>query len=66
MDKERQEMQSKYEKKFSECSQLQEKNQTKQDKDSVKNGEIIKQYLLSLEKMLEESERLQSFQFTNV
>ena len=46
--------------------QLQEKNQTKQDKDSVKNGEIIKQYLLSLEKMLEESERLQSFQFTNV
>ena len=26
MDKERQEMQSKYEKKFSECSQLQEKN----------------------------------------
>ena len=46
--------------------QLQEKNQTNQDKDSVKNGEIIKQYLLSLEKMLEESERLQSFQFTNV
>ena len=46
--------------------ELQEKNQTKQDKDSVKNGEIIKQYLLSLEKMLEESERLQSFQFTNV
>ena len=46
--------------------QLQEKNQNKQDKDSVKNGEIIKQYLLSLEKMLEESERLQSFQFTNV
>ena len=38
--------------------QLQEKNQNKQDKDSVKNGETIKQYLLSLEKMLEESENV--------
>ena len=46
--------------------QLQEKNQNKQHKDSVKNGETIKQYLLSLEKMLEESEKLQNFQFTNV
>ena len=46
--------------------QLQEKNQNKQDKDSVKNGETIKQYLLSLEKMLEESERLQNSLYTNV
>ena len=46
--------------------QLQEKNQTKQDKDSVKNGEVIKQYLLSLEKMLAKSEKLQNFQFINV
>ena len=46
--------------------QLQEKNQNKQDKDSVKNGELIKQYLLSLEKMLAKSEKLQNFQFTNV
>ena len=45
--------------------QLQEKNQNKQDKDSVKNGETIKQYLLSLEKMLEESERLQDSLYTN-
>mgnify|MGYP000455862093 FL=1 len=46
--------------------QLQEKNQNKQDEDSVKNGETIKQYLLSLEKMLEESEKLQNFQYINV
>jgi hypothetical protein len=46
--------------------QLQEKNQNKQDKDSVKNGETIKQYLLSLEKMLEESERLQNSLYINV
>ena len=46
--------------------QLQEKNQNKQDKDSVKNGETIKQYLHSLEKMLEESEKLQNFQYINV
>ena len=46
--------------------ELQEKNQTKQDKDSVKNGEVIKQYLLSLEKMLAKSEKLQNFQFINV
>ena len=46
--------------------QLQEKNQNKQDKDSVKNGEVIKQYLLSLEKMLAKSEKLQNFQFINV
>ena len=46
--------------------QLQETNQNKQDKDSVKNGETIKQYLLSLEKMLEESERLQNSLYTNV
>jgi hypothetical protein len=46
--------------------QLQEKNQNKQDKDSVKNGETIKQYLLSLEKMLEESEKLQNSLYTNV
>ena len=45
--------------------QLQEKNQHKQDKDSLKNGETIKQYLLSLEKMLEESERLQDSLYTN-
>ena len=46
--------------------QLQEKNQNKQHKDSVKNGETIKQYLHSLEKMLEESEKLQNFQYINV
>ena len=46
--------------------QLQEKNQNKQDKDSVKNGETIKQYLLSLEKMLEESQKLQNYQYINV
>ena len=45
--------------------QLQEKNQHKQDKDSLKNGETIKQYLLSLEKMLQESERLQDSLYTN-
>ena len=45
--------------------QLQEKNQHKQDKDSLKSGETIKQYLLSLEKMLEESERLQDSLYTN-
>ena len=46
--------------------QLQETNQNKQHKDSVKNGETIKQYLHSLEKMLEESEKLQNFQYINV
>ena len=46
--------------------QLQETNQNKQDKDSVKNGETIKQYLLSLEKMLEESQKLQNYQYINV
>ena len=46
--------------------QLQKKQEGQQDKDSVKNGETIKQYLLSLEKMLEESERLQNSLYTNV
>ena len=46
--------------------QLQEKQEGRQDELSVKNGETIKQYLLSLEKMLEESEKLQNFQYINV
>jgi len=46
--------------------ELQQKQEGLTDKHSVKNGEIIKQYLLSLEKMSEELERLQNFQYTNV
>ena len=46
--------------------QLQKKQEGRQDEHSVKNGETIKQYLLSLEKMLEESERLQNSRYTNV
>ena len=46
--------------------ELQKKQEGRQDEHSVKNGETIKQYLLSLEKMLEESERLQNSLYTNV
>ena len=46
--------------------ELQKKQEGRQDEHSVKNGETIKQYLLSLEKMLEESERLQDSLYTNV
>lgn len=45
--------------------ELQEKQEGQEDKLSVRNGETIKQYLLSLEKMLEESERLQDSLYTN-
>ena len=45
--------------------ELQKKQEGRQDKLSVENGETIKQYLLSLEKMLEESERLQDSLYTN-
>ena len=46
--------------------ELQQKQEGREDKHSVKSGETIKQYLLSLEKMSEELERLQNFQYTNV
>jgi len=46
--------------------ELQKKQEGHQDEHSVKNGETIKQYLLSLEKMLEESEKLQNSLYTNV
>jgi len=46
--------------------ELQKKQEGRQDEHSVRNGETIKQYLLSLEKMLEESERLQNSLYTNV
>jgi hypothetical protein len=46
--------------------ELQKKQEGRQDEHSVKNGETIKQYLLSLEKMLEESEKLQNSLYTNV
>jgi hypothetical protein len=46
--------------------ELQQKQEGRKDKHSVKNGETIKQYLLSLEKMSVELERLQNFQYTNV
>jgi len=46
--------------------ELQKKQEGRQDKLSVENGETIKRYLLSLEKMLEESERLQHSLYTNV
>ena len=45
--------------------ELQKKQEGRQDEHSVKSGETIKQYLLSLEKMLEESERLQDSLYTN-
>ena len=47
-------------------NQLQVIQEGRTDKHSIKSGETIKQYLLSLEKMLEESEKLQNFQYTNV
>ena len=46
--------------------ELQQKQEGRKDKHSVKSGETIKQYLLSLEKMSEELEKLQNFQYTNV
>lgn len=46
--------------------ELQKKQEGLQDEHLVRNGETIKQYLLSLEKMLEESERLQNSLYTNV
>lgn len=46
--------------------ELQQKQEGRKDKHSVKSGETIKQYLLSLEKMSEELEKLQDYQYTNV
>ena len=46
--------------------ELQQKQEGRKDKHSVKSGETIKQYLRSLEKMSEELERLQNYQYTNV
>tara|TARA_R110002051_G_C8599717_1_gene480208 strand:+ start:46 stop:756 length:711 start_codon:yes stop_codon:yes gene_type:complete len=46
--------------------ELQQKQEGRKDKHSVKSGETIKQYLLSLEKMSEELEKLQNYQYTNV
>ena len=46
--------------------ELQQKQEGRKDKHSVKSGETIKQYLHSLEKMSEELEKLQDFQYTNV
>jgi len=46
--------------------ELQQKQEGQTDKHSVKSGETIKQYLLSLEKMSEELEKLQNSQYTNV
>ena len=46
--------------------ELQQKQEGRKDKHSVKNGETIKQYLRSLEKMSEELEKLQNYQYTNV
>ena len=46
--------------------ELQQKQEGRKDKHSVKSGETIKQYLLSLEKMSEELKKLQNFQYTNV
>ena len=46
--------------------ELQQKQEGRKDKHSVKSGETIKQYLRSLEKMSEELEKLQNFQYTNV
>ena len=46
--------------------ELQQKQEGRKDKYSVKSGETIKQYLRSLEKMSEELEKLQNYQYTNV
>ena len=46
--------------------ELQQKQEGRKDKHSVKSGETIKQYLHSLEKMSEELEKLQNYQYTNV
>jgi len=46
--------------------ELQKTQEGREDKHSLKSGETIKQYLLSLEKMLAELEKLQSTPFTNV
>tara|TARA_R110000823_G_scaffold192939_3_gene324542 strand:- start:3190 stop:3900 length:711 start_codon:yes stop_codon:yes gene_type:complete len=46
--------------------ELQKTQGGREDKHSLKSGETIKQYLLSLEKMLAELEKLQSTPFTNV
>lgn len=46
--------------------ELQKTQEGRKDKHSLKSGEAIKQYLLSLEKMLAELEKLQSTPFTNV
>ena len=45
--------------------ELQSQQEGRTDSHSVKNGETIKQYLLSLEKMSEELELLQNYPFTN-
>ena len=46
--------------------ELQQKQEGQTDEHSVKSGETIKQYLRSLEKMSEELEKLQNYQYTNV
>ena len=46
--------------------ELQQKQEGRKDKHSVKSGETIKQYLRSLEKMSAELEKLQNYQYTNV
>lgn len=46
--------------------ELQEQDKYNKEKHSEKNGEVINQYLLSLEKMLEESKKLQDSPFINV
>ena len=45
--------------------ELQKTQEGREDKHSIKSGENIKHYLLSLEKMLVELERLQKPQYTN-
>ena len=46
--------------------ELQQKQEGRKDKHSVKSGETIKQYLHSLEKMSVELEKLQDFRYTSV
>ena len=45
--------------------ELQQKQEGLEDEHSLKSGETINQYLLSLEKMLEESEKLQNSPYIN-
>jgi len=46
--------------------ELQEREENHSNEDLEKNGEVIKQYLNSLEEMSEKLTRLQKFQYTNV